>query len=301
MSAGFSLRRPLRLTELSARFGGTLDTEIAERSVDRIVAPGLGLTTSDLVLVGSPRFLSEASSSAGPILCPPELAARIADGRRWIHPHADWVLAELLDDLPPNDSNSEIAADAIISPGAVVLRGARIGAGSEVGPNAVIYGNVVIGQRVRVGAGAVIGRPGFGWVRSPEGRPRRMPQLGGVVIDDDVEIGALCTVDAGTLSPTRVGAESKLDAQIHVGHNVQIGRCCLIAAQSGFAGSVVLEDGVQVGGQVGVKDHVRVGAGARLAAKSGVIADVPPGATVAGFPAVPKVRWLRAMARLLRR
>jgi UDP-3-O-[3-hydroxymyristoyl] glucosamine N-acyltransferase len=192
-----------------------------------------------------------------------------------------------------------VARSAQISPGAVVLPGATIGEGSSVGPNAVIYGGSVIGARVSVGAGAVIGRPGFGWVTGPNGRLRRMPQRGGVQVDDEVEIGALCTVDAGTLDPTRIGAGTKLDAHVHVGHNVQIGRHCLVAAQSGFAGSVVIEDDVWIGGQVGVKDHVRIGAGARLAAKSGVIGDVPPGATVAGFPAVPRLRWLRAMARLL--
>jgi UDP-3-O-[3-hydroxymyristoyl] glucosamine N-acyltransferase len=127
---------------------------------------------------------------------------------------------------------------------------------------------------------------------------RPVPQLGGVVIEDDVSIGPLCTVDAGTLGPTRVGRAAKLDAHVHVAHNVDVGEGCIVAAQSGFAGSVVLGKGTLVGGQVGIADHVVVGAGARIAAKSGVIGDVPPGAVVAGYPAVPRVRWLRALARL---
>lgn len=298
MTQGVPLR-PARLGDLCERLGGTLDATLGGREVERAISPEHSTSTTDLILVAAARFVAAAGSCPAVVLCRPELAGRLATGRRWVHPHAEWVLAELLDDAPAAPSSSVIAPTAQISPGATVLPGARIGASSTVGPGAVIYGGVVIGERVSVGAGAVIGRPGFGWVTGPDGRTRRMPQRGGVSIEDDVEIGALSTVDSGTLAPTRLGAGSKLDAHVHVGHNVQIGRRCLIAAQSGFAGSVVLEDDVLVGGQVGVKDHVRIGAGARLAAKSGVIGDVPPGATVAGFPAVPRMRWLRGMARLL--
>lgn len=298
MSCGVPLRRA-RLGELCQQFGGTLDPALADRTIERAVSPARATHASDLVLLAASRFVAAASASNAVLLCKPELGGRVGAGRRWLHPHAEWVLAELLDQAPPPEAGSGVARSAQISPGAVVLPGATIGEGSSVGPNAVIYGGSVIGARVSVGAGAVIGRPGFGWVTGPDGRLRRMPQRGGVQVDDEVEIGALCTVDAGTLDPTRIGAGTKLDAHVHVGHNVQIGRRCLVAAQSGFAGSVVIEDDVWIGGQVGVKDHVRIGAGARLAAKSGVIGDVPPGATVAGFPAVPRLRWLRAMARLL--
>lgn len=312
LGQGIPLRRAERLPELVARLGGSLDAALGERVIERVVAPGTASRPTDLVLLSSPRFVESARAGCAVVLCQRELSGRIPPGNRWVHPHAEWALAELLDastpeaPVPPRASSlvepgAKLAESVALGPGAVVLTGARIGAGSRIGPNAVIYGNVSIGERVSVGAGAVVGRPGFGWVTGPDGRVRRMPQLGGVVIEDDVEIGALSTVDSGTLGPTRIAAGAKLDAQVHVGHNVEIGPGCLIAAQSGFAGSVVLEAGVQVGGQVGVKDHVRVGAGARLAAKSGVIGDVPAGATVAGFPAVPRVRWLRAMARLLSR
>ena len=313
LGAGIELGRAERLTDLCARLGGTLDAPVRERSIQRVVLPQAAARESDLVLVSAPSFAVKAHACPGVVLCQKDLAPRLPAGNRWLHAHAEWALAELLDGVdqvsPPNDlralahveAGAEVASSAVLGPGAVVLSGARVGAGASIGPNAVIYGRVVIGQRVSVGAGAVIGRPGFGWVTGPEGRVRRMPQLGGVVIEDDAEIGALATVDAGTLAPTRIGAGAKLDAHVHVGHNVEIGAGCLVAAQSGFAGSVVLESGVLVGGQVGVKDHVRVGAGARLAAKSGVIGDVPSGETVAGFPAVPRLRWLRAMARLLAR
>jgi UDP-3-O-[3-hydroxymyristoyl] glucosamine N-acyltransferase len=127
---------------------------------------------------------------------------------------------------------------------------------------------------------------------------RAVPQLGGVVIEDDVVIGPLSTVDAGTLSPTRIRRGAKLDAHVHVGHNVDIGEGTIVAAQCGFAGSARIGRGVLVGGQAGIADHVVVGDGARIAAKSGVIGDVAPGATVAGYPAVPRIRWLRALAIL---
>jgi UDP-3-O-[3-hydroxymyristoyl] glucosamine N-acyltransferase len=118
------------------------------------------------------------------------------------------------------------------------------------------------------------------------------------VIEDDVVIGPLSTVDAGTLAPTRIRRGAKLDAHVHVGHNTEIGEGAIIAAQCGFAGSVKIGRGVLVGGQAGIADHVVVGDGARIAGKSGVIGDVPPGATVAGYPAVPRMRWLRALAVL---
>src|SRR6185436_209683 len=124
----------------------------------------------------------------------------------------------------------------------------------------------------------------------------RIPQLGGVVVEDDVEVGALSTIDAGTLGPTVIRRGAKLDAHVHVAHNVHIGPGTLVAAQAGFAGSSRVGAGVLVGGQAGVKDHAEIGDLARIGGKSGVIGDVAPGTVVAGFPALPRARWLRAWA-----
>ncbi len=200
----------------------------------------------------------------------------------WVHDDASWAMAALLDDA--------------LAP----MLAAEVGEGCHIAPSAVLGPRVVLGARVTIGAGAVIGHPGFGWASRSGRAPRAVPQLAGVIIEDDVAIGPLCTIDAGTLSPTRIRRGAKLDAHVHVGHNGDVGEGTIIAAQSGFAGSVTIGREVLIGGQVGVADHVTIGDRARIAAKSGVIGDVPAGATVAGYPAVPRVRWLRALAKLHR-
>jgi UDP-3-O-[3-hydroxymyristoyl] glucosamine N-acyltransferase len=309
---GIALPEPERVADLVERLGGDVDPGAAGTCIERIVTPGQASAAEELVVLSSARQSAAAARAPGVVLCRSDLAARVPAGRRWLHPQPMWVVAALLSSLSGPDAISgrhetarvepgaELAPDVELGAGAVVRAGARIGRGSRIGENAVIYGRVEIGQRVVVGALAVIGRSGFGWVEGPDGLVR-VPQLGGVVIEDDAEVGALCSVDSGTLGPTRVGRGARLDAQVHVGHNVRIGAGSLVAAQSGFAGSADIGEGVLVGGQAGVADHARIGAGARIAAKSGVIGDVPAGAVVAGFPAVSRARWIRAMARVLRK
>ncbi len=209
-----------------------------------------------------------------------------------------------------------IGASAQIHESAIVADGAEIGAGVVIGPNSVIGAGVVIGDngrigpnvsisfaligaRVRIAAGVVIGEAGFGFVEGPAG-PEPAPQLGRVVIEDDVEIGANTTIDRGALQDTEIGAGTKIDNLVQIGHNVRIGRFCLLAAQTGLSGSVEFGEGVMVGGQVGVADGVTIGAGARIAAQSGVIRDIPAGETWGGTPAMPGKTWLRASAAALR-
>ncbi len=275
--------RPVSSRELVSHLGGVLSGATANLTLARFVPiehAGFG-DVAPLLASRFARYASAASARGALILADAALAAHVkpASALIWAHAHAAWAMAEIL----------ARHADVPDAP-------ATFGEGGAVGPHVVFGPRVVVGARVRIDASSVIGRPGFGWALAPTGEMRAVPQLGGVVIEDDVVIGPLCTIDAGTLSPTRIARGAKLDAHVHVGHNCVIGEGSIVAAQSGFAGSVKVGRGVLVGGQVGVADHVTIGDGARIAAKSGVIGDVPAGATVAGYPAVPRAKWLRALA-----
>jgi UDP-3-O-[3-hydroxymyristoyl] glucosamine N-acyltransferase len=226
----------------------------------------------------------EAAMRGALLLVDARLVAKgpLAEVPAWVHEHPAWAMARVLD-----------ACDTPNTP-------ASYGDGCVLGERVVLAPRVVIGNRVRIDAGSVIGRPGFGWATGPDGSVRAIPQLGGVIIEDDVAIGPLCTIDAGTLSPTIIRRGVKIDAQVHVGHNCEIGEGTMIAAQCGFAGSVTVGRGAMFGGQVGVADHVKIGDFARVAAKSGIMGDVPERTTVGGYPAVARLRWLRGLATLYR-
>ncbi len=293
-------------------YGGTIDDGARGSAIAR-VAPLEDAHSGDLCPFTLRRHLElaiRAATRGAALLVDTELAALVPEGKRWVHPHAAWALAGVLSEIAPSvdedrrahaivEEGAELGAGVSIGAGALVMAGASVGDDAVIGPHAVVYPRVHIGARVVVGAGAVLGRPGFGFATGPGGELRRVPQLGGVWIEDDVEIGALATVDAGTLSPTILERGVRLDAHVHVGHNAVIGPGTLVAAQSGFAGSVRVGAGVRVGGQAGIADHARVGDGAQIAAKAGVIGDIAAKAVVAGYPAVSRVRWLRGMARIL--
>lgn len=229
-----------------------------------------------------------------------------------VHRHPEWALIDLIDLFyPPAPSPvgthpsaevhplADVHPSAAIGALAVVESDVRIGAHSVIGPRAVICSGTVIGERVCIGPGAVIGHEGFGFLPN-EDLPRKVRQMGNVVIEDDVEIGANSCVDRGTLGATRIGRGAKIDNLVQVGHNGQIGQRVLIAGQAGLAGSVVVGDDALIGGNAGLADHVHVGAGAKIAAKSGVIGNVPPGAIFAGYPAMERTRWLRTIGSAAR-
>jgi UDP-3-O-[3-hydroxymyristoyl] glucosamine N-acyltransferase len=181
----------------------------------------------------------------------------------------------------------------------VVGAGVQVGEGSRVFPHVTLYAGAELGRRVTLHAGARIGSDGFGYIFR-DGRHKKIPHVGRCVIGDDVEIGANTTIDRGSVGDTVIGAGTKIDNLVHIAHNCRVGKNCVFAAQVGLAGSVVVEDGSTIGGQVGVGDHRTIGAGARLAARAGVFGDIPAGQTWSGYPARPHREALRAQAALFR-
>ena len=181
----------------------------------------------------------------------------------------------------------------------VVGDGVEIGDDSHLFPHVTTYPGTRLGHRVVAHAGARLGNDGFGFVYTG-GVHQKIPHVGRCVIEDDVEIGANTTIDRGSIDDTVIGAGTKIDNLVMIGHNVRVGRLCLIVAQAGISGSTRLGDGCVIGGQVGISGHNQIGDGARIAAQAGVFGDVPAGETWSGYPARPHREALRAKAALFK-
>lgn len=193
--------------------------------------------------------------------------------------------------------DAEIGDGTVIYPHTYIGNRVRIGFQCRIYPHVTIYDDVTIGNRVIVHAGAVIGKEGFGFVWDGE-RHRRIPQVGTIVIEDDVEIGANVCIDRATIGETRIGKGTKIDNLVQIAHNCVLGAHCVLAGQVGLAGSVKVGNGVLMGGQVGIADHVQVGDSVVLLAKSGLMSDAPPKTQWGGYPARTRVQWLRIEAAL---
>jgi UDP-3-O-[3-hydroxymyristoyl] glucosamine N-acyltransferase len=214
--------------------------------------------------------------------------ARVASSA-WIGPHC--VVEE----------GAVVGEEAVLEAGVFVGPGCVVGHHTVIGPNAVLMTRVRTGARCLIHGGAVLGCDGFGIVPAGGGHStEKVPQLGGVVLGDDVEIGACTTVDRGTLDDTVIGDSTKLDNHIHLGHNVRIGKNCILVAMTGIAGSVHLGDNVIMAARSGVRDHVTIGSGVTVAGNAGVTKDIPAGRVVSGFPAREHSTELRFQAALQR-
>lgn len=331
----FPRGRPLSLRELGEISGSPLpdgaDPDLAISGTAPLETAGPG----DLAYMDNAKYVEAlAATRAGVCLVSRRFALRVPPGTVTLVSREPYrTFARVLARLYPNAMRPEsnFAATGVspgsfvhpsarlehgvtVDPGAVIGPQAEIGSGTVVGAQAVVGPHVRIGRNCSIGPnvsvlnaflgngvilhpGVRIGQDGFGFAMGPGGH-LKVPQVGRVIIQDEVEIGANTTVDRGGSRDTVIGEGTKIDNLVQIGHNVVIGRHCIIVSQTGISGSTTLEDFVVLGGQVGIVGHVRIGMGAQIAGSSNVNKDVPPGARWGGTPAKPVREWFREVTTL---
>jgi UDP-3-O-[3-hydroxymyristoyl] glucosamine N-acyltransferase len=254
-----------------------------------------------LLLVGTPyrAFVEIARMLFPDALRPSSLfEARGIAASATVHATARLEQGVTIDPLAVVGPRAEIGAATIVGPGAVIGPNVRIGRRCAIGANASIT-HALIGDEVIIHPGCRIGQDGFGYRMGTAGHVK-IPQIGRVIIQDGVEVGANSTIDRGAMSDTVIGEGTKIDNLVQIAHNVLIGRHCVLASQTGISGSAVIGDHVVTGGQVGIADHITIGPGAAMGAKAGVMHDAPEGARWVGAPAKPIKQFFREVAALER-
>ena len=324
--AGGILRR-LKLKDIASRLDcrieGESDVDIRRIAGIEEAAPGdltFFVNPKYAALVGQTRASAVILSDRAEVTPPSGVAVL-----RAANPYLAFARAAELFAPPPAIAPgihplASVAATATVASDAAVAAFVSIGAGARVGARTILFPHVTIGDAATIGDdcilharvsvrervtlgnrivvqdGAVIGSDGFGFARTPEGTHHKIPQAGGVVIEDDVEIGANTTIDRPAVGETRIGAGSKIDNLVQVAHGVKIGKGVLLAAQVGIAGSTRLEDNVTLAGQVGVAGHLTIGSGVIATAQTGIPNSVEPGKMISGYPAIDNRDWLKSSA-----
>ncbi|MGC8928359.1 MAG: UDP-3-O-(3-hydroxymyristoyl)glucosamine N-acyltransferase [Myxococcota bacterium] len=312
----------MRLSELAIRISAKI---IGDPSVEiEGVGPIQKAKPNEITLLVKERYKKFVETTkASAIITNEKLSSGIINKNLLIVDDPYLAFADVIEMfIPPNyiptgiSEKAFVDKEAFIQSGSVVMAGAYIEKGAYIGKNTIIYPNVYIGYLSRIGdncivypnvvvrercvigndviihSGAIIGADGFGFIAGKDGY-RKVRQIGGVIIEDDVEIGANCTIDRATVGDTIIRKGTKLDNLIQIGHNVEIGEHSIIAGQSGVAGSTRIGNWVQIGGQAGIAGHLTIGDRVRIGGKSGVISDVQSEKEIAGYPAVERWEWLK--------
>jgi len=328
----FTKAGPFSLTHIARAIGARAEPGQGEGDFSD-VAPLDSATPSDISFFENPKYKEMLrTTQAGAVIIAPDavhlapkgIARLVSDTPYIAYAAAAGVFypaADSDDRAPANngispaahiDRTARLGEGVCIGPGGVIGAGAEIGARTTIGANTVIGAGVcigracviaanvtvshaLIGDRVILHPGVRIGQDGFGFAMGPSGH-HKIPQLGRVIVQDDVEIGANTTIDRGSAPDTVIGAGTKIDNQVQIAHNVVIGRGCVIVSQVGISGSTTLGDYVVAGGQVGIAGHLTIGDGAMLAARTGVPSSLAGGAQYGGTPARPMAQWRRELA-----
>ena len=304
------------------RVAGSADSPI--RGIASLESAGPG----DLAFLANPKYRAAvAKCAASLILLPADFEGEPPPGQRWvlvddpsvaltrlcshleamlrprpapgmhtssiIDPGATVAATAHIGPLCVIESGARIGANAVVEAGSFIGCDARIGEDCWLGPRSHVGAYCVLGKRVRLQPGVIVGGDGYGY-DTVAGRHEKIPQLGIAELEDDVEVGAGCTIDRARFSKTLIGEGTKLDNLVHVGHNVVIGKNCLIVAQVGISGSTVIGNNVVIGGQAGLAGHIKVGDGAKIGGQTGVTSDLEPGVAVWGTPAIPIIAATKA-------